>query len=345
MKIETYFFYKLKNILKYGLFSVVIFFIMIQFLSVIKYSIPTALFSFFYGLSIGTIYEITNTARFYRKPFVVRNSFRFLLLLFSIVIVIVILNLFFPSFVKTEGRSILSILFSKSFVSVFIEIFVITFFIVLLIELESHLGNQFIWNFLFSKYKKPIEENRVIMFLDLKDSTSIAERIGNKAFVTFINYCYRIMSKAIIKNKASILKYVGDEVILTWKEKEGIRNNNCIQMYFDFFDELEKHKIEFIDKFGVFPVFKAGLHSGEVTAAFLGSIKKQMDYSGDVMNTTARIQSVCNLYDANLLISSELACLLPQSSQFVHSEIGEVAFKGKAEKVAIKKVQRIVYNH
>ncbi len=343
MLIDTYLLYKVKNILKFGVFSVIIFFVIIQFLIGNGYTFPKALFSLFYGLSIGAIYEGTNTASFYRKSFISRNLLRIVLLIMSILVIITILQFFFVDFLGKEDLHPLEIIFSKNFISIFIEIFIITFFIVFFIELEKHLGDHFIFNFFFSKYKKPIEENRVIMFLDLKDSTSIAEIIGNKAFVSFINYCYRIMAKSVIKNKATILKYVGDEVILTWDERKGIKHNNCIHMYYDFFDELEKHKNDFIERYGIFPVFKAGLHSGEVTAAFLGSIKKQMDYSGDVMNTTARIQGVCNQYDANMLISSELASLLPDTEDFVYSEIGEVQFKGKAEKFPIKKVQRIYY--
>jgi len=341
MKIDSYILYKIKNILKFGAFSVIIFFIMIQFLIGDGYNMPKALFSFFYGVSVGLIYEITNTAKFFRLLFITRNVLRIFLLLITIVVIILALQWFFKDFLDTSRQSPLEIVFSKDFISVFIEILIITGFIVLFIELEKHLGNQFIWNFIFSKYNKPVEENRVIMFLDLKDSTSIAERIGNKEFVTFINFCYRILSKSVIKNKATILKYVGDEVILTWKTKKGIKNQNCVNLYFDFFDELENHKIDFIEQFGIFPIFKAGLHSGEVTAAFLGYVKKQMDYSGDVMNTTARIQSVCNQYNANLLISSSLASLMENNDKFVYSEIGDVQFKGKANKFSIKKVQRI----
>ncbi len=345
MLIDTYLLYKIKNILKFGVFSVVIFFVIIQFLIGSGYTIPKALFSLFYGLSIGAIYESTNTPSFYRKSFIYRNIVRIVLLVISITLIIIALQFSFNSFWSDEVANPLSIIFSKEFISIFIEIFIITFFIVFFIELEKHLGDHFIFNFFFSKYKKPIEENRVIMFLDLKDSTSIAEKIGNKAFVSFINYCYKIMSKSVIKNKATILKYVGDEVILTWKERKGIQNSNCVNMYFDFFDDLEKHKNDFIERYGIFPVFKAGLHSGEVTAAFLGSIKKQMDYSGDVMNTTARIQGVCNQYDANVLISSDLASLMPETEAFVYSKIGEVQFKGKAEKFPIKRVQRIYYKN
>jgi len=342
MKIDIYILYKLKNILKFGIFSLIIFFIMIQFITGEDYTIAKFLFSFFYGLSIGIVYEATNTPSFYQKSFLARNFLRVFLLLSFITIILVGIDFIFDDFISTEYENIFYILITPTFLNIFFEILVITVFIVLFIELEKQLGDHFIWNFFFSKYKKPINENRVVMFLDLKDSTSIAEKIGSKAFVSFINYCYKVMAKSVVKNKGIILKYVGDEVIITWPERKGIKNNNCINLYFDFFDDLEKHKNIFIETYGIFPVFKAGLHSGEVTAAFLGTIKRQMDYSGDVMNTSARIQSVCNQYNANMLISTELASLLQENEKIVFSEIGNVAFKGKAEKFAIKKVQRIV---
>jgi adenylate cyclase len=149
------------------------------------------------------------------------------------------------------------------------------------------------------------------------------------------------MSKSVIRNKATILKYVGDEVILTWPKKRGVKHNRCINFYFDFFDELEKHKFEFVEKYGVFPKFKAGLHVGIVTAAYIGTIKKQMDYSGDVMNTAARIQSVCNDFEANFLISTSLADMLSSDDKIVFSNLGCVELKGKIEKVSIKRVQRL----
>ena len=257
----------------------------------------------------------------------------------SKILLIIGLKFFFNEFFAISTN--LQIGFTKEFIETIIGVLIVTVLIVLFIELEKHLGNYFIWNFLFSKYKKPFEEDRVIMFLDLKDSTTIAESIGNDAFVDFINTCYRVMSKSVLKNKATILKYVGDEVILTWPAKKGIKNNNCVNFYFDFYDELEKHRAEFIKKFKVFPVFKAGLHSGYVTAAFLGTIKKQMDYSGDVMNTTARIESVCNKYESNFLISGDLSDMLTETNNLFFTSIGETDLKGKVNKTLIKKVSRV----
>jgi adenylate cyclase len=207
--------------------------------------------------------------------------------------------------------------------------------------MERHLGENFIVDFFFSKYQKPINEDRIIMFLDLKDSTTIAEEIGNKKFVEFVNLCYLVMAHPIIRNKAEILKYVGDEVIITWPIQKGLKNSKCISFYFDYHTLLETYRDEFESKFGFFPVFKAGVHSGEVTAAFLGTLRKQKDYSGDVMNTTARIESICNDYNADLLVSANLLKQLPKDRRFKYIKIGNLELKGKTQKVEIMKVERV----
>ena len=338
MKLDSYFKYQIKNILKFAIFSLIVFFIMIQFFIGNNFGIPQAVFSFLYGASVGIIFEVTNSAKFYSRPFIVRNLVRLSLLIVSILLLFIALGFFYVEILGVEKLNRPEIDLTKEFIDTLLNILIVTIFIVLFIEFERHLGNHFIWNFFISKYKKPIKEDRVIMFLDLKDSTTIAERIGSDDFVNLINLCYKVMSKSIIKNNALILKYVGDEVILTWDKKKGIKNSNCINFYFDFNNDLEKHKSEFMEKFDVLPVFKAGVHVGTVTAAFLGSIKKQMDYSGDVMNTTARIESICNKYDANILISGDLVAELDKDDKFVYTDMGAVELKGKTNITTVSKV-------
>jgi len=337
MILNKYFKYKLYKILKFGIFSFFVFFFIIRFIIGEEFGIQKIIFSFLYGVSIGLIYEYTSTNKFYSLSIFFRNIIRISLLLLSIFIIIFVFK-YFDSIYDLKDIHILKVGFDKDFLLILINIFIVTVAIVLFIELEKHLGNNFILNFIVSKYNKPIEQNRIIMFLDLKDSTTIAEKIGNNKFVEFINMCYEIMSESIINSNAKILKYVGDEIILTWDKSKGLKNSNCINFYFNYNNDLKKYESDFIEKFGFFPVFKAGSHVGIVTAAFLGSIKKQMDYSGDVMNTAARIESICNKYNANLLISGELYNLLSNDNKFNYHDLGNMELKGKLKQIRVYKV-------
>lgn len=64
--------------------------------------------------------------------------------------------------------------------------------------------------------------------------------------------------------------------------------------------------------YGLVPEFKAGAHSGEVIAAEIGDLKKGIVFSGDVLNTAARIQGECNRLGRRLLVSRELMEQLPR---------------------------------
>jgi len=339
MIFDKYFRYKLNKVLKFGVFSFFVFFFIIKFIISADFGVQKMFFSFLYGVSIGLIYEYTNTKKFYSLSLFFRNIIRISLLLLSIFILIFVFK-YLDSIYNLKDIKITKLGFDKDFIFLLINIFIVTAVIVLFIELEKHLGNNFILNFIVSKYNRPIEQERVIMFLDLKDSTTIAEKIGNNKFVEFINMCYDIMSKSIINTDAQILKYVGDEVILTWEKSKGIKNSNCINFYFNYYNDLQENKSEFIEKFGFFPVFKAGSHVGFVTAAFLGSIKKQMDYSGDVMNTTARIESICNKHDASFLISGDLFNSLPNSTEFKYTDLGNMDLKGKLTQTKVYKADK-----
>ena len=80
----------------------------------------------------------------------------------------------------------------------------------------------------------------------------------------------------------------------------------------------------------IVPEFKAGLHFGFVMVGEIGIVKRDIAYSGDVLNTAARIQSKCNELDVNILISKNLFDGLGSlPNPFKPIEIGEIELRGK----------------
>ncbi len=80
------------------------------------------------------------------------------------------------------------------------------------------------------------------------------------------------------------------------------------------------------------PGFKAGLHFGNVTTGEIGIVKKEIIFTGDVLNTTARIQSVCNTFGVDILVSDDLLAELTTNDEFILTEIGDCDLRGKNEK-------------
>ena len=99
--------------------------------------------------------------------------------------------------------------------------------------------------------------------------------------------------------------------------------------------EIEGLREYYKSKFGHVPAFKAGLHFGDVITAEIGDLKKEIVYNGDVLNTTARIESMCNKYDQQLIASKELVSHLKLPDFIVAKSLGPVFLRGKADTIAL----------
>lgn len=202
-------------------------------------------------------------------------------------------------------------------------------------EISENLGHGVMINFLTGKYHKPTVEKRIFMFSDMKSSTTIAEKLGHTKYFELLREYYADLSEAIIEHSGEIYQYVGDEVVVSWKYKVGITNNNCIRCFFEMKEDLKAREKWYIDKFGFAPTFKAGFHLGEVTTGEIGALKKEIVFTGDVLNSTARIQGLCNNLEVDLLISAELKNKLNLETEFEINSLGKNELRGKSENIEL----------
>lgn len=223
------------------------------------------------------------------------------------------------------------------------EIFKSTLVYVLLVSIvfsfikiaNEKFGKGVFLKMLLGRYKKPQEEKRIFMFLDLQSSTTIAEKLGHFKYSQLIQDCFYDLNEIVPKYAAEIYQYVGDEAVLSWPYKKGLANNNCVQMYFEFAAFLSSKSSYYNQKYGLTPLFKAGLHGGTLMVAEVGVVKKELAFHGDVINTSARIQAECNTYKVPILISESLKNQLSMQNSFIAKHMGNVLLKGKENKVNI----------
>jgi len=213
----------------------------------------------------------------------------------------------------------------------FILILTITLF---LIQINYKFGQGELWKYIRGRYFQPREENRIFMFLDLTSSTAIAEELGHKNFFHFIRDFYRDITDDILTNLGDIVDYVGDEIIISWTIENGIRESRCIQCFFDIQKRIEKLAPQYLERYGVRPYFRAGIHLGQATIGEIGKIKKEITYFGDVMNTTARIQGLSKEKGEELVISEAVLTLLPEHN-FEIKGLGDVQLRGKTSNTSV----------
>lgn len=202
-------------------------------------------------------------------------------------------------------------------------------------EFSMNIGPGTLHNFFLGKYHHPVEEERIFMFLDMKSSTTIAEHLGHVKYFEMLKEYFFDLSDAIIDYSGGIYQYAGDEMIVSWKVRDEVRNNNSIDCFFAMKTALLNQSEKYNKKFGLLPEFKAGLHVGMVTAGEIGSLKKEIIFTGDVLNTSARIQGLCNHFSVDLLVSEDLVKLLHLPAKYDVRSIGEKLLKGRSKTMEI----------
>ncbi|WP_422859673.1 adenylate/guanylate cyclase domain-containing protein [Flagellimonas sp. S174] len=213
--------------------------------------------------------------------------------------------------------------------------FLIGFLIEFVEEIDKKFGPGNLLKMLSGKFYRPKQEERVFMFLDMRSSTTAAEWLGHIRYSKLIQDCFKDIS-VVIAHNAQIYQYVGDEAVLTWSKKsKNFRYEDCIDAYYAFAKRLEDRKEHYCKKYGLLPEFKAGVHSGIVTVAEVGEIKREIAYHGDTINMAARIQAQCNSYKENLLVSEDVVKNLDSEQDWDIEEKGIVMLKGKTNKVKI----------
>jgi len=85
------------------------------------------------------------------------------------------------------------------------------------------------------------------------------------------------------------------------------------------------------------PQFKAAVHCGKVIIGEMGKIKKTIKFSGDVLNTTARVEKVCGKIGAKIVITDKLKHLLIDPP-YALEKVSNVSLKGKRAPIDLYKV-------
>ena len=217
---------------------------------------------------------------------------------------------------------------------------VITVLSLFMNEASYYLGRSVFNNFFIGKYHHPKEEERIFMFLDMKSSTTIAEKLGHVEYFNMLNKYYADTTEAIILTSGEVYQYAGDEIIVSWNLKNGLKDNNCIRCFYIMKETFRMQSDSYLEQFGLVPEFKAGFHYGKVATGEIGVLKKEIFFTGDVLNTTARIQSNCNKYETDILISENLLLELKADELFNQHMIGECELKGRQETIKLFSISK-----
>ena len=313
-----------------------------------SYFLTNILIGLIAGVLGGILLVSVNSQLFRRRSF----KFAMLTTLAAYVLIFVLTTLVatFSNVLAEQGfsgvsfdaiRTAFGFILNPTLITAFILWGAITLLTLFLLQVNDKFGPGILLKFLAGNYHQPKKEERIFMFMDMRSSTTIAEKIGNVKYFNLLNDLFADITNTILNNEGEIYQYVGDEIVISWPVKKGTRKANCLHCFTQIQEKLTDLRPIYEKKYKVMPEFKAGIHYGSVMAGEVGVIKKDIIYSGDVLNTTARIQEQCNQYNVDILISKETFDLISDTNGYKLIPLGSIELRGKKRNIDLNTISTI----
>jgi len=207
-------------------------------------------------------------------------------------------------------------------------------------NLAEHFDRRQLYFWITGAYHKPVVEERIFLFIDLNDSTAIAEELGHERYFSFLSDYFALTARVIEAHHGEIYQHVGDEIIITWPMQEGKRNDNAVQLFFAIRDAIAGKREVFLDKYGTYPKCKGSLHAGMVTKGEIIGKRREFIFTGDVLNATSRMQALCKPNEAALIISGDLLNRLKLPGSLHSESLGIHHLRGRAQPMEVYHIQR-----
>lgn len=198
------------------------------------------------------------------------------------------------------------------------------------------LGRQKFINLLLGRYRRPISEERIFLFVDLVGSTAYAERFGDLKTMSLLSSIFTAIADPIRDNAGTVDDYIGDGVMISWQMDKGLRHARCIQCALGIFEVVKRNSEPWQTEFGHRPQIRAALHGGPVIVAEVGSDHHKITYFGDTVNTAARLEGLCKTLNRELLISAALARQMDLPPNVVVDDLGVHTVKGRRQPIDIR---------
>ncbi|MFT4183137.1 MAG: adenylate/guanylate cyclase domain-containing protein [Rhizobium sp.] len=205
----------------------------------------------------------------------------------------------------------------------------VTAVVIFVARVRELLGRDVFLSLLTGRYRNPVQEERVFLFIDLVGSTAFAEEHGDLKTQQFLSAVFGAIAEPIRRHKGAIDDYIGDAAIVTWPLNRGAKNANCVRCVFDILADIEANAEKWLKSYGRVPRLRAALHGGGIVTAEIGVDRHKIAYFGDTVNTTSRLEALCKTLDRQVLISADLARRLELPDGIVPEDLGEHAVRGR----------------
>ncbi len=174
-----------------------------------------------------------------------------------------------------------------------------------------------------------------ILFSDIKDFTSFAEKHSPEEVVSILNEYLGEMTDIVFKWEGTLDKFIGDAILAFWGAPMKQENHaelavKCALHMVRRLEELQQ-KWQSEGK----PVLDCGIgiNTGEVLVGNIGAEGKKMEYTviGDHVNLGSRVEGLTRKYNVHILIT-----------EFTMNRIKDLISSGKLWRTEVTGLERVV---
>lgn len=177
---------------------------------------------------------------------------------------------------------------------------------------------------------EPHEVEVTVMFLDMRNFTSFAEKATARQVIDRLNAFYELVVPVLVDHKGHLDNFIGDGLLAVFGAPERVE---------DHADRAVAAAIEVADRvrdvYGDDLRIGIGINTGHVIAGSIGG-GGRVDFTviGDAVNTASRVEEVTRMTgDVVLVTGATMDALKDPQCEFAPR--GEVELKGKVERVHV----------
>jgi len=184
------------------------------------------------------------------------------------------------------------------------------------------------------------------LFCDLRNFTSISERLEPAQLTQLLNEVFTVLTDVIFKYQGTVDKYIGDALMAFFGaplEQPDHALRACLAAQ-EMVREIRKKQSYFKSKYGVDLNLGVGINTGIAHVGNMGS-EQRFNYSvlGDSVNIAARVESCTKEYGTTILTTQATLDAISQEARkkLAHRSVAQTLLKGKSASIELFEISEI----
>jgi class 3 adenylate cyclase len=210
---------------------------------------------------------------------------------------------------------------------------------IMTLRIVGYLGAKNLFHLMIGKYHRPVLERRIFLFLDIKGSTALVERLGPIKTRALIGKFFFDISGPITDHGGEIYRFTGDGVVAVWDWKQGIAKNRIVRAIDAIGDAVNREADYYRSKFDHVPEYRIGVHGGSIVTSEEGDTKRAIGFYGDTIHIAARLEQMAKKLGTDCVLSGNIAEHQVGLGERL-SLIGDEPVRGISEPIKIYELRR-----